>query len=181
MIDKEKFTSLMKQSVIAHQKFKRECAKWGKFSNIEPNEVTLARIDFDNANDDVFDEISKFEKEFFTKQTESSINSVIAFCEIDIPAYRCGYAKQIFFKKLKVIPLNEKQKKRLMELALDVCSTLTCRVEIKELTRIILKIADKEFVEKLTALTLSSQVLVKLKSKRMLERLQNHRKDLFKS
>ena len=77
--------------------------------------------------------------------------------------------------------LNDDQKSRLCRLALDLCLSSSYRIEIKELTRLMIKLADKEFTKELIELTQNLSIIVKNKSERMLGIIRHHRKDLFEN
>src|SRR4051812_10740091 len=51
-------------------------------------------------------EMAEVDKAFLTGDLEA-VSKVIDFLEVDIPAFRCGYAKEWYLRRLKNLPLSE--------------------------------------------------------------------------
>jgi hypothetical protein len=144
----------------------------------EPVEVTNCRNYFFVQLDRLFNELAKYEENFFNGKPEA-IDAILNFLEVDIPAFRCGYAKEKFFRRLKSLPLNSIQEKRILDLAYKLCQTNTYRREFRDLVRLTIKLADKEFVERIESLRKNSGGKVKFKSELLLDTIRNNRKDLL--
>ena len=106
------------------------------------------------------------------------IDTIIDFLEIDVPAFRCGYAKEYCFRKLKSCPLTDRQVQRRRNLAVTMC-TGPYRQEVRELTRLMIRLADSQFVEELRRLSLQSENSFAVhRALRMLEIILQGRPDL---
>jgi hypothetical protein len=172
------FSTLVKTLYQSHQKFEETWKKHGiGFRKSEPKEITEARNVFNTAFKNLFNELKKYQKDFCAGDS-NAIDSIINFLEIDIPAFRCGYAKEKYFRKLKLLSLNEKQKERLRNLAFNLCLSDSYRREFRDLVRLMIKIADKQFIERLKMLENESEEIVKFKTRTMLENILQTRKDL---
>lgn len=172
------FSSLVKSLFLAQQNFKETWNKFGvSFKKAEPKEIIEARNIFNKASEDLFKELEKYEKDFLVGNSQA-IDSIINFLEIDIPAFRCGYAKEKFFRKLKSLRLNENQKERLRNLAYNLCLSESYRREFRDLVRLMIKIADTDFIESLKQIEKESGDIVKFKIKIMLKTILQNREDL---
>ncbi len=107
-----------------------------------------------------------------------AIDQIIDFLAVDLPAFHCGYAKEWYLRKLKSLPLRIDQQERLRGLALEQCRTLTYRREFREWCRLMIRLADKGFVEALLPLTESVHGFIWLKSNLMLYKVLNNRPEL---
>lgn len=174
------FSSLVKSLYLAQQNFKETWNKFGvSFKKAEPKEIIEARNIFNKASEDLFKELKKYEKDFLVGNSQA-IDSIINFLEIDIPAFRCGYAKEKYFRKLKSLSLNENQKERLRNLAYNLCLSDNYRREFRDLVRLMIKIADANFIQRLKQLNEKSDDIVKFKVKIMSEMVSQNREDLNK-
>jgi hypothetical protein len=107
-----------------------------------------------------------------------AINSIIDFLEVDVAAFRCGYAKQDYLRRLKTIPLTDQHQARLRQYGLRLCATPAHRREIREAARLMIRVADQDFVNQLRALTTGSNESVRRKVTKVLSVVLNGRKDL---
>jgi hypothetical protein len=108
-----------------------------------------------------------------------AIDTILDFLEIDVLAFRCGYAKQWCYRKLKSLPLNEKQIQRLRQLIIDICQCSGQRQELKELARLMIKLADKPLIENLQYLADKHEnKYTRQKAQRVLQVVLNGRHDL---
>ncbi len=172
------FSPLVKSLYSADRNFKETLKKFGHgFRKTEPKEITEARNIFRKAFENLFNELEKYEKDFLAGDSEA-IDSIINFLEIDIPAFRCGYAKEKYFRKLKSLSLNENQKERIYNLAYNLCQSDSYRREFRDLVRLMIKIADADFIQKLKTLEEKSDDIVKFKIKIMSETILQNREDL---
>lgn len=172
------FAPLMTSAYLAHKEFH---STWDKYysdtTKPEPREVTVARDRFDEQHYRLFNHISKYVKGFFAGDP-SAIDAILDFLETDIPAFRCGYVKEKFFRRLKSMSLNSAQTERVRNLALELCKTESYRREFRDLVRLTIKLADTAFVGRIRGLVESSDGIVKFKSQLMLSTILSNRKDL---
>jgi hypothetical protein len=107
-----------------------------------------------------------------------AIDAVIDFLEVDIPAFRCGYAKEGFYRKLKRISLQPRQVERLRKLAIERCASPDYRREDAELRRLMIHLADGPFVVRIAELGRSENMRVRHKCTLMIRVILAGRKDL---
>jgi hypothetical protein len=107
-----------------------------------------------------------------------AIDEVITFLEVDVAAFRTGYSKEWYYRKLKALKLNATQVERLQEIALRRCASPEYRREDSELRRLMIRLADSEFVQRVRALPDSPNPHVQRKKTLMLEVVLRARKDL---
>lgn len=174
-----RFRESVERLYTTHTEFKRAWEAYRPYwrTTIEPQEVTDARNKFLAALDALFDMLQPLERPFLAGEAEA-IDAVLEFVEVDIPAFRCGYAKQWFFRKLKSLPLTKTQEARLRQSAYDLCRGPNYGREIADMGRLMIRLADKSLIRELRVLAESSDELVRRKSQRMLDVVLHHRKDL---
>ncbi len=117
-------------------------------------------------------------KPFLAGET-SAVDEVIAFLAVDVPAFRCGYQKEWFYRKLKKIALSRSQIESLHDIALKRCASTEQRREDSELRRLMIRLADAEFMQRLLALPESPNTYVQRRKTLMLEVILKGRKDLL--
>ena len=170
---------LMQNLYDAHREFKKafqdSIANWkGK----EPLEVSSSRDKFWDALILLFGEIIEPLHDAFLADKITVLDDVIDFLAIDIPAFRCGYEKEWYLRRLKSLPLSEAQKARLKTIALDLSRKPDYRREFYDWAKLMIVLADKPFVDELETLLESSDEFVQKKVKRMLTVILENRKDL---
>jgi hypothetical protein len=67
---------------------------------------------------------------------------------------------------------------RIRQIGLAMCSSESYRREFRDLVRLLIKLADSEFIESVKALQARSSGIVEFKCKLMLKTILNIRKDL---
>ncbi|HEY8751177.1 MAG TPA: hypothetical protein VIM11_24550 [Tepidisphaeraceae bacterium] len=117
-------------------------------------------------------------QEDFLRGVPSAVDAVIDFLEVDVPAFRCGYAKEYYLRQLKKIRLSDEQQERIRQYGLRLCSMPVHRREIGEAGRLMIRFANRAFVEQLRGLTTSENDRIREKSLKMLSVIQNGRNDL---
>lgn len=177
----------MQEVYLAQKNFKDAWDKWrnGKLKkkkrasrNIEPESVTKARDNFHQKLNFLYvSKIYPLEKKF-QNDSKSSIAEVVEFLSVDIPAFRCGYEKEIFLQWLKHTELNLREVEQFQQIAVKICEANNVRREFRRWCRLMVKLADADFVFKLQNLSQSESLYIRLKSKWMLELIQKHRMDL---
>ncbi len=185
------YRELMQALDKANQDFKKEWNDWRngkikraekktlkKLKGLEPESVTAARDKFWDAFNRLFDTHLKSLEIAFLENPSSVADDVIEFLSVGITAHRCGYAKERFLTKLKSVELTSSQKLKLQQIALALCESYNFRREINYWSRLIIKIADEDFVNKLNALTNSSNRYAQIKAKWLLDKILHHRRDL---
>ncbi len=105
----------MREASLAHKSFKQEWSDWrnGKLKkhkktkgNVEPESVTKARNDFNQKLDLLYSlKIGPLKKKF-RDNPHSATAELAEFLSVDIPAFRCGYAKEVFLQWLKNVELT---------------------------------------------------------------------------
>lgn len=172
----ERYRDLMERILLAHSEFKRE---WQRVRDAELHKrgVVLPSSGWPDHNDleqlwkangvaynaakpqagyrdellgSLFDTIPR--DKFLAGEPEA-INVIIDFLEVDIPAFRCGYAKVWYLRRLKSLPLLPSHTKRLRILLVTWCSSVIGRQEFRELIRLMIKHADDALVQDLVHLT----------------------------
>lgn len=116
--------------------------------------------------------------ENFLDGDPQAVSAVIDFLEVDVPVFRCGYAKEDYLHRLKTVPLTDEHRERLRHYGLRLCSCPAHRREIGEAGRLMIRVADRDFVEQLRALTASENRRIQEKSRKMLSVVKNGREDL---
>ncbi|HEX8747461.1 MAG TPA: hypothetical protein VF717_09690 [Pyrinomonadaceae bacterium] len=170
----------MEQLYLAHKEFQKEWAAWRRvgLTGNEPIAVTSSRNRFWAAFQFLFETRLRPLRQSFSSGEPHAIDEVLDFLEIDIPAFRCGYEKEWYFRHLKSAKLDEKHRLRLSRLALLSCSSQNYRREFWDLAKLMIKLADVNFVEELQTLSESSSEFERKKSSRMLRVILENRKDL---
>lgn len=116
--------------------------------------------------------------ERFLTGDPDAVNAVIDFLEVDVPAFRCGYSKENYLHKLKNIPLTGEHQERLRQYGLRLCSMPVHRREIGQAGRLMIQIANRDFVDQLRALAASENDRIRKKSTKILHVVLNGREDL---
>lgn len=174
---------LMQQSFEANQNLKNEWRNWqnGKINSktgTEPQSVTDARNLFFEKNDLLYGlKLEPLEREF-KKNPQRALDEVIEFLSVEIMAFRCGYAKEVFLQWLKQIEFSQKEIEKLRDLILNICQSKSFRREFRRWCRLAVKIADKNFVLRLQNLSETENKFAMVKSKWILEMIKQNRVDL---
>lgn len=181
------FQTKMEESFLAHQNFKKVWRDWqsGKLKDAkglkprtEPKSVTESRDLFWAKNDLLFgSKIEPLEKRFEENPNES-LDEILEYLSVDIPAFRCGYAKEYFLKWLKQADFSAGEIKKIQGLIIEVCETKSFRREFRRWSRLAAKIADANFVNDLQKLTQSENRFARIKSSWILETILQNRLDL---
>lgn len=104
------YRHLMENLYLAHQNFQREWREWrnGKqqLKGYEPESVTAARNKLLDALNLLYNTKLMPLETKFRANPESAVDEIIEFLSIDIPAFRCGYAKEWFLKNSKAFRSN---------------------------------------------------------------------------
>jgi len=109
---------------------------------------------------------------------EHAIDEALGFLAVDILAFGCGYAKEKCYRRLKHVKLSPSQIGKIKEIALSRCASNEYRREDAELRRLIVKIADVEFLEKIAAIAAHDGSRVAGHKERMIRAVLDGRKDL---
>jgi len=107
-----------------------------------------------------------------------AVSEVIELLEVDVPAFRVGYTKEWYYRKLKRVQLSPAQAERLKAIAMLRCSSKEYRREDSELRRLMIRLADHQFLQSLRNLPVSTNPYVRRKRALMLEVILRGRKDL---
>lgn len=181
------FQIRMQKSLTAHQNFKNVLRDWrsgrlkdakGLKPHTEPKSVIDARNDFLAANDELFGlKIEPLEKKF-EENSSKSLDEVLEFLSIDLPAFRCGYAKEFFLKWLKQTNFSVSEIEKIKCVIIEVCETESFRREFRRWSRLAMKIADENFVKKLQKLAEGENRFARVKAHWILQGIYQNRLDL---
>ncbi|MGI8788064.1 MAG: hypothetical protein ACR2HG_09920 [Pyrinomonadaceae bacterium] len=181
------YQNLMQEAYLAHENFKNEWKNLrdGKLKkdkkakgSLEPESVTKLRDDFLQKLNVLYGtKIEPLEKKF-RDDPILAMEELIEFLSVDIPAFRCGYAKEVFLQWLKNTELSSKEIKQIQQIALKMCETDNVRREFRRWCRLMIKLADVNFVLKLKNISKSKNLFPRIKSKWMLEMIEQQRLDL---
>ncbi|HXJ14796.1 MAG TPA: hypothetical protein VNH19_21185 [Candidatus Limnocylindrales bacterium] len=109
---------------------------------------------------------------------EFLVDEVLEFLAVDILAFGCGYAKEKCYRRLKHVELSPSQVGLIKDIALKRCASDEYRREDAELRRLVTKIADLEFLEKISAIPADQGSRVADHKERMMKAVLDGRKDL---
>lgn len=166
---------LVKKLHAAHNALKESLSNRRGFSSIEPKEISEQRARFQSAYRQLFEEYLQPLDLRFRSGEEEAVNEVIDFLVIDSPAFRCGYVKEKWLRRLKSLLLTPAQKQRLKQAAISICASPHFRREMVEWNRLMIKLADADFVKALFILREDPNELVREKARRMLYVILNSR------
>lgn len=171
---------LMQNLYDAHREFHKAWAK-GQAASMKGKEslaVSSSRDKFWDALTLLFRVKLAPLRQAFLTDSISAVDDVIDFLAVDIPAFRCGYEKEWYLRRLKSLPLNEAQKARLKTIALDLARKPDYRREFYDWAKLMIMLADETFVAELQPLLESSDEFVRKKVERMMKVILENRKDL---
>lgn len=161
------YQNLMQEAYLAHENFKNEWKdlRDGKLKkdkkakgSLEPESVTKLRDDFFQKLNVLYGtKIEPLEKKF-RDDPILAMEELIEFLSVDIPAFRCGYAKEVFLQWLKNTELSSKEIKQIQQIALKMCETDNVRREFRRWCRLMIKLADVNFVLKLKNISKSKNL-----------------------
>lgn len=164
----------------AHQNFKKAWASRhrSKLKDGKIPEVDLTRNKFRDALNLLLQTKLNPLRQAFLTDSVAAVDDVIDFLAVDIPAFRCGYEKEWYLRRLKSLPLTETQKARLKTIALDLARKPNYRRDFSDWAKLMIVLADEIFIAELQTLLESSDVFVRKKAERMLTVILGNRKDL---
>lgn len=170
---------LVEKLYATDQELKRRLVQNIEFTREELKEVRSLREKFRSVYSQLFDDSLEPLDARFHNGDEQAVDEVIDFLKVDIPAFRCGYVKEKWIRRLKSTPLTAEQKERLRRAALSLCVSPHHRRELTEWNRLMIKLANKEFVAALLKLTETSDEFVCAKAQRMAHVILNERRDVI--
>jgi hypothetical protein len=109
---------------------------------------------------------------------EHVVDEVLEFLAVDVLAFGCGYAKEKCYRRLKHVELSSSDIGRIKDIAFRRCASNEYRREDSELRRLVVKIADLEFLEEIAGISAGDSPRVAEHKKRMIEAILTGRKDL---
>jgi hypothetical protein len=109
---------------------------------------------------------------------EFLVDEVLEFLAVDVLAFRCGHAKETCYRRLKHVELSPSQIGRIKDIAMKRCASKEYRREDSELRRLMVRIADLEFLENIAGISAGDSARVAEHKKRMIDAVLNGRKDL---
>lgn len=174
---------LLQDVYNTHVEFHKEIAKGHRWveKGRERSEIVVARARFHDSLNILF--VSKLDplRNSFLADPQSSVDEVIDFLEIDIPAFRCGYEKEWYLRKLKSIELSEYQCNRLRIIAFTLIGDMKFRREFRDWCRLMAVLANKVFLEQLQVFSTNENYHVKQKANWMIDSIINTRRDLHRN
>lgn len=181
------YQQLMQETNLAYKNFNDEFNNWRKSrsnkdkkESSEPESVIKARNKVYQKLDVLYgSKIEPLERKF-NDDPSSAIDELFEFLSIDIPAFRSGYAKEVFLQRLKKVCLSAGEREKLKSIALKYCETENVRREFRRWCRLMIKNADPQFIEELEKNLKSDNNFARFKSRWMLKLILNHRADLNK-
>lgn len=180
------YQTLMSTLHNAHQDFQKKCQKW-KDSDVyraqqspaniqEPLGISLARQQFWEAFNRLFeDKLIPLESRFKINPS-SAIDEIIDFLAVDVPSYHCAKYKDFFLEKLKTTKLTAEQQQHLINVFIKLCKTRSIPREFRKWCELVLSFADLDIVDDLMMLSKSPNNYTKTKSKLMMEMIFKDRK-----
>ena len=181
MPEQRRYRELLERIREAHRKhteaYKAARSKFG--TNRKAHEATTKELEAFWAELKYFYQgvLQPLRKPFLANQV-TAVNEVLDFLAVDVPAFRSGYTKEWYYRKLKAMQLSAAQIERIKLIALSRCASPEHRREDSELRRVMIRLADEEFLERLRQLPPSPNPRVGRKKALMLEVILHGRKDL---
>lgn len=123
-----------------------------------------ARMHAQTRNDLMFQLFEALPFQEMANGDSEAIDHILDFAEIDIPAFRCGYAKEWCYRRLKRMTLTEVQQQRLLNLTLQLCQNSGWRRELSDLAKLVSAFANADFMKKLRLLEKSESKYVRAKA-----------------
>ncbi|HEY2821477.1 MAG TPA: hypothetical protein VGJ06_10600 [Candidatus Acidoferrum sp.] len=125
----------------------------------------------------LYEALAPAEKRFLAGDV-NACDDIINFLEADIPVSRSGYKKEKFYRKLKSVKLDRGQVTRLQGIAIARCASTEQRREDSELRRLMIRLADTEFLRRIADVPDEAGARVRHKKSLMIEVVLEGRKDL---
>ena len=91
-------------------------------------------------------------KKRFVAGDPEAVDEIIVVLSINAPSYRSGYRKEEYYRMLKKLNLSDRQLASVKEIALQRCASNEHRREDSELRRLMIKLADIGFLNRLAAI-----------------------------
>ncbi len=147
----------MQRSHDAHVQFKKAWNEWwgpGRTERWpEPATVIDARNAFHAAQDALFDKYLMPIDTSLRNGDASCIDDAITVLAVDVHAFRVGYLKAMWLRRIKRLPLTVAQQEHLREISLGKLTARVAGREMVEWNRLLSKIATDDDVTLVTALT----------------------------
>lgn len=166
---------LMQSAHDADCAFKKALAT---IANKEDPRVKDARATFFEMHNQLWNRKLDPLQQRFSEDPRGTVDGVIDFLEIDIPAFRCGYLKEHFLQKLKAVELDATQKWRLKQATIDLCARMNFRRELRYWSRLMIKLADIDFIAELQEIARHSAGRKFNAAQHVLDTVLENRKDL---
>jgi hypothetical protein len=112
---------------------------------------------------------------------EHVIDEVLEFLVVDVLAFRSGYAKEKFYRRLKHVELSPAQIEKIKNIALQRCASKEYRRDDSDLRRLVTKHADLEFLDRVAEIPAAEGSRVEGHKKQMFQTVLAGRKDLRES
>jgi hypothetical protein len=176
---RELLENIREAHTVHAEAYKKARSKLG--TNLEAHAATKKELDALYAHLKLFYEsVLGLLADPFLAGNSNAIDEVLNFLEVDVPAFRTGYSKEWYYRKLKKLKLNPTQIERLRTIALNRCASPEYRREDGELRRLMIGLADAGFLQRVLELPDSSNRHTARRRMLMIEVILVGRKDLRK-
>jgi hypothetical protein len=180
MSTRDRYRELLQNVREAHRSFKKSFSEMGSWRSKDEKAVAktkgLRDIFYKEAG--VLNAILKPLTKRLLAGDEQVIDDVLEFLATDVPAFGSGYTKEKYYQKLKSFDLSRSQKENIKDIALQRCASTEYRREDSELRRLMIKIADLEFLEKVASVPARDGSRIAGHKERMIVTILDNRKDL---
>jgi hypothetical protein len=160
--------------------FNKAFREMGSWKSKNKKAVTKARELLDTFNEhtkSLYDRITPLINTL-SPGNEPVIDEALEFLAADVLAFGCGYAKEKCYRRLKHVELSSSHIGRIKDIAFRRCASNEYRRDDAELRRLVAKIADLEFLEKIAAIPAQDGSRVASHKERMIRAVLDGRKDL---
>ena len=181
MASREHYCELLENIREADRVRKKAFDKMGSWQSKDQKAVAKARKELDEFYRQMetlyAEHLQPLEKRF-AAGTLLAVDEIIEFLAADVPAFKSGYTKEKYYRKLKQMKLSADQIERIREIATQRCASDEYRREDSELRRVMIGLADMDFLNHVAAIPSRAKSRVEGHKKRMLQTILAGRKDL---
>jgi hypothetical protein len=175
------YRELLEAIQDANRSFKNAFHEIGSWRSRDARGVAKARLALDKFHESMkplfADRLALISKRLASGDL-SFVDELIEFLSADIAAFRVGYAKERYYRQLKKLPLTEVQSEKLREIALARCASGEYRREDSELRRLMIRLADWDFLCRVHAIPSKPQSRIEGHKMRMMQVVLRNRQDL---
>ena len=154
---KKRFRQLLEAVEEAHSQFQTEWNRLRPKHSVSETYDLLSSLYIarEHAVHALFTPLREVSARFLRGECDA-VDTVLDFLEVDIATFRAGYAKEWYYRKLKRIALTEQQCARIKAHALALFAKSEYRREWRELSRLLIVVADASTVAALRQFAIES-------------------------